>query len=412
MTVLFALVALVWVAALFGARSAERDPKQRLEWLEKSITAEIDAVIPARNEERNLRGILESLLEQSLKPSRIVVVDDRSDDWTPKIADELAARDGRVKRIDGEGPPPGWTGKTAALVAGVKATTAPWLLFVDADVRLDPHNLQSAVRACEERGWDGLSLLGRWEVPSFRARLLQSVIGGFVRGAHPIPRVNDPSRPDAFLNGQYLLIRRAAYDLLGGWEAVKSQVLEDVAFAKRAKKRGVRIGLLRAPRLMTVVPYRSAREVWDGYLKNFVAGAGGSVRALLAAFVIAICSVLPFVVVAVDLALGIAGPRTIAAGAACVAAILYRVATARMFHHPPIDAIFHPIANAWFVALILAAVLRRARGAPATWKGRRIDDALSTRDDAPPAPIPPKATASAGDGANPDGTNAARTTRD
>ncbi len=391
MTVLLGVVAAIWVLALLGARKMDHDPAQRLDPREGAVPAQVDVVIPARNEERNLRGILETLLEQSLKPSRIVVVDDRSEDWTPKIVEEFAARDPRVKRVDGEGPSPGWTGKTAALVAGVKVTTAPWLLFVDADVRLDPQNLQSAVRVCEERGWDGVSLFGRWEVPSLRARLLQSVIGGFVRGAHPLPRVNDASKPDAFLNGQYLLIRRAGYELLDGWASVKGEVLEDVAFARRAKRRGIRIGMLRAPRLMTVVPYRTVGEVWDGYLKNFIAGAGGVTKALLAAVVIAVCSVLPFVVLAADLALGSVGARTIAAGAACAAAILYRMATARLFHHPPTDALFHPVANVVFVALILTAAFRRIRRRPATWKGRSIglpaaDPALPSTDPHPPPP--------------------------
>src|SRR4051812_43339350 len=124
------------------------------------------------------------------------------------------------------------------------------------------------------------------------ARWLQSVIGGFIRGAHPLPRVNDPAKTDAFLNGQFLLIDRAGYDALGGWSAVKDAFgMEDVALARLAKTKRVPLGLLRAPELMSVVPYRELGEVWRGYLKNFVDGAGGSGRALGAAAAIFIAAV-------------------------------------------------------------------------------------------------------------------------
>lgn len=370
------LVAFLWLAALAGARAAARDPAQRLD--PPAATAEIpkgdvDVVVPARNEEKNVGELLESLRAQTKAPVSIAVVDDASADRTGAIVLEHAAKDRRVTRIAGSGPPEGWTGKTAALSLGDAAGKSEWVLFVDADVRLDSAALAAMLAEAQRRGWDGISLWGTWEVPSFAARLLQSVIGGFVRGAHPIPRVNDASKPDAFLNGQILLIRRASMRELGGWESVRTEVLEDVALARRAKRRGIRIGMLRAPELMRVVPYRSFGEAWRGYLKNFVAGAGGTGKALGAALAIFIASVLPFVVLASEIFHDVpSAPRFIASAAACAAALAYRAGTARLFHHPAYDAVFHPFANAAFVALILSAVVRKWTGAGATWKGRVV----------------------------------------
>lgn len=154
---------------------------------------------------------------------------------------------------------------------------------------------------------------------------------------------------------------------------MRTEVLEDVALARRAKTLGVRIGMLRAPELMRVVPYRSFGEVWRGYLKNFVAGAGGPGRALAVAAAIFIMSVLPFVVLASEVAHGVPSAlRMSASAAACVAAITYRAGTAKLFHHPVGDALLHPLVNAAFVALILSAVVRRWTGAGATWKGRVV----------------------------------------
>lgn len=387
MTWWLAIVTVLWMAAWLAAVRIESDPTQRLPGAPtadggapEAASSDVDVVVPARNEEANVGPLLESLRAQTLAPRTIVVVDDASTDRTAAIVEEHARLDARVRLVRGEGPPPGWTGKTAALARGVAETRAPWLLFVDADVRLAPGNLAEARAEANRRAWDGISLWGRWETPSFGARLLQCVVGGFVRGAHPIPRVNDPSRPDAFLNGQYLLIRRAAYDELGGWESVRDRVLEDVAFARRAKPRGVRIGLLLAPDRMTVVPYRSLREAWAGYRKNFVAGAGGAGRALAAAGVVFAGSVLPFLVLAWDVATWPSPwPRIAAGGAACAAAIAYRIGTADLFHHPRRDAVWHPVANALFVALILAAVADRLGGRGAQWKGRRIEEGPAAR---------------------------------
>lgn len=377
MSIVLGLVAFVWLAALVAVRAAGRDPAQRLDppaYEMRLPMAVVDVVIPARDEARNIGDLLQSIQTQTLSPASIVVVDDGSTDGTGAIVDARAKDDPRVKRVAGSGPPEGWTGKTAALTLGESAgTNAEWVMYVDADVRLAPPAIAAALTECQRRTWDGISLWGTWEVPSFGARILQSVIGGFVRGAHQIPRVNDPSKPDAFLNGQILLIRREVMRDLGGWESVRTDVLEDVALARRAKKRGVRIGMLRAPELMRVVPYRTFGEVWRGYLKNFVAGAGGPVKALAAALMIFIMSVLPFVVLASEVAHGVPSAlRLIASAAACTAAIAYRVGTAKLFHHPAADALLHPLANAAFVALILSAVVRRWTGTGATWKGRVV----------------------------------------
>ncbi len=381
MTALFLFVAAAWALLLAAAVRAEKDATRFLSARVRPAGAdgdsegapEVDVVVPARDEEDRLAPLLASLLLQERAPRAIVVVDDRSTDGTAAVVDRFAATDRRVVRIDGEGPPPGWTGKTAALTRGYRETRAPWILFVDADVRLDPATLWEALDEARARGWDGISLWGRWVVPGLWPRLLQCAVGSLVRGAHPIERVNDPSLPgDAFVNGQFLLIRREAFDAAGGWESVRSSVLEDLAFAKRAKRLGRRIGLLCAPDRMRVEPYARLREAWEGYGKNFLAGAGGTAKAAALAAAVVLFSIVPWLALAVGLAGGIGPAPTAAAGAAVAATLLYRLRTAATFHHPPADALLHPVAYALVVGLIARAVLRRLAGRPARWKGREV----------------------------------------
>lgn len=398
MSLVFGAVAVLWLLAIVAARRAFADPRQRLDPPAVSIEPHplpaVDVVVPARNEEHNLGPLLESLLVQDHPPVSIVVVDDHSTDGTARVLDEIARKDPRVRRLAAPALADGWKGKPAALTAGTAATASPWILFVDADVRLAPENLRAALAEARAREWRGVSLWGAWVLPPGPARWLQCVIGSFVRGIHPLDQINDPAKTKAaFLNGQYLLVERGALDAIGGWAAVKGQVLEDVALARIAKEKEIRIGLLRAPLLMRVEPYRSVREVWDGYVKNFVDGARGVTPALAVAGATFLASVLPFLVVLAGVLRAMAqvarngttadpatavllaaldNPATTAAVIASIAAVAFRMSTAREFSHPRWEALLHPVANAMFVALVLDAVRRRVRGEAATWKGRPV----------------------------------------
>jgi len=397
MSLAFFLVAIFWCAGIVAASRARRDPRQRLDppriSTEPHPLPAVDVVVPARDEERNLPPLLDSLLAQDHPPARIVVVDDASTDGTRAVVESYAAKDARIVLLRGEGPPAGWKGKPAALVKGLLATSAPWILFVDADVRLAPANLRAALSEVRQREWQGISLWGRWILPPGPVRWLQCVIGSFVRGAHPLDRVNDPGKKDAFLNGQYLLISREALAAIGGWEAVKDDVLEDVALAKLAKAKKVPVGLLRAPELLGVEPYRTLEEVWAGYAKNFVAGAGGIAPSLGVAALIFLASILPFVVAffgtvvalvsvftsgtsadpaTTVLSVAASNPATLTAWLASVAAVLFRASTAEEHSHPPWEAVLHPVANALFLGVVLDGVSRRARGGVVHWKGRPV----------------------------------------
>lgn len=385
MTLLILLAHLLgWpMVALWGlgllARLLQRpDPSLRLEaWgaePDPQPELSVTVIVPARNEARNIEACLHSVLAQDHPALEILVVDDRSQDGTGELASRVgaAAGGGRIRVLTGSGPPPGWAGKPAACALAAGEARGEWLLFLDADVRLAPWALRRSLALAQARRLDLLSLWGRWTLGSFWERVLIPAVGGFIRTAQPLPRINDPARPEAFANGQFLLYRARAYRELGGHEAVRGEVLEDVALARQVKRGGRRLGMLLAPEAFSVRLYASFAEVWRGFAKNLYAGMGHRPGlALLAAGVVGWMHLGPFALLLAGWAGGSAA--LLLGGLASLAAQLaIRVLDDRQAGRNALYALSHPLGNAVLVGIILDSALRHHLGLAVRWKGRPV----------------------------------------
>ena len=130
----------------------------------------VSIVLPARDEARNIRACVESLLAQDYPAFELIVVDDASSDATPRVLEEIArthARAGRMRVVRLDSLPPGWAGKPHALDAGATRARGEWLLFTDADTRHEPAALRTAVSQASAGGADLFSLLTAQELPDF-----------------------------------------------------------------------------------------------------------------------------------------------------------------------------------------------------------------------------------------------------
>lgn len=263
----------------------------------------LSIVVPARNEAPNIERCVRAAFALDWDgPLEVVVVDDRSTDGTGEILARLAADEPRLKVVMGADPPPGWLGKPHALHIGQQHATGDWLLFLDADVAIDPLGAKRLIGRTIAQDGDMASGLGRLEVVTFWERVLQTRMGSVIAGGNPIEKVNDPEKKEALANGQCLLFRRRTYDELGGHEAIKGSVLDDVDFAKLAKAEGVAYRLYFAPGVFGCRMYTTFNEIWNGWTKNLFPALGYSVIATLisVAFIFA-SSVLPFVLLTKNL---------------------------------------------------------------------------------------------------------------
>ena len=252
-------------------------------------------VIPARNESREIAGCLESVLCQDYPRFSVVVVDDRSTDDTAEIAARFARRDSRVRVITNSNLPPGWLGKSRALWLGARGLSEDWILFLDADCRLDPWALSTAIAEAIERRADLFSLWPRQAAGTFWEHMTIPLCAGIIALWFGSRGSNSHSRGRAFANGQFVLIRREPYERIGGHEAVKDAIIEDVPFAEYAGRSGLRCFVAGGRDLVSVRMYRDFRSICDGWARIYAGALRSSLKISLSIQWLVLGSLLPYV---------------------------------------------------------------------------------------------------------------------
>jgi cellulose synthase/poly-beta-1,6-N-acetylglucosamine synthase-like glycosyltransferase len=192
----------------------------------------------------------------------VIVVDDRSTDRTRKIAESFP-----VTVIEADPLPEGWSGKCNACWSGAQIAKGKWLLFTDADTVHEPNSIAQGLLEAEEAGAALLSYSPKQEVHGLAERALMPVVFAELAKTYRPKDVCDPNSPAAAANGQYLLVRRDAYDAVGGHSAVATTILEDVELARRVKQAGFRLQF-RTSDVVRTRMYRSFGAMWEGWTKN------------------------------------------------------------------------------------------------------------------------------------------------
>ena len=366
------LAPLVTVWRARRSRSLDEEPAE--------ITGEtplVSVVIPARNEERNIRRCVESALASAYPALEVVVVDDHSSDDTGAIVADLAARDPRLSVVTPPPLPPGWFGKQWACDAGARVARGTIVAFLDADTRQSPDLVARVVNAMTTRGADLLSVAGTQELGSFWERLVQpQVFAILLQRYGSTEHVNrSRSATNKIANGQCLFFRREAYDAMGGHAAVRGKVAEDLALAQHWFAEGRRVTLVLGLRQLRTRMYTSLRELVEGWGKNVYAGGrdalppGAPWRAIYP--ILLVLPALSGVVPPILLALALAG--ALGTGVLWWAAIvtgvnlLWWMVVCAVLGMSPLYALLHPVGAAALLYISLRAI---ARGRRVRWKER------------------------------------------
>jgi chlorobactene glucosyltransferase len=331
----------------------------------------LSVLVPARNEERNIGPCVASLLAQSYRPLEVIVIDDGSEDGTAAVVQRLAAADGRLRLLRLAGPPPGWTGKNFALVSGVAEAAGEWLCFTDADTIHQPDGLARALAFARRRGLGLLSMTSRQLTGSFWERVVQPVVFGLLDQWFPLTRVNDPASPLAAANGIFILAERGAYQAAGGHRAVRGEVLEDLALARRVKRLPRPIAFAQGSDLLAARMYTSLADIRRGWTKGLYALRDRDPgKALASAAELFLTSAGPVLILA-GLALG--GRRGPAAAAAVAVAVTL-LGEAVFRRRRGFDArwtLSAPLGGAVVTAFLLESAARSWLGLGVRWKDRR-----------------------------------------
>ena len=331
----------------------------------------ISVCVPARNEERGIQACLQSLLNQDYPDFEVIAVDDHSSDRTGNIMRDLEKENSHLKVLQGEDLPKDWLGKPFALNQAFKISRGEYLLFTDADPVFERHALNTAVNTMRERELDVLTLMPQAKFGSFWERAVQPVIFGFIASLTRFKNVNDPDHKSAIGFGAFLMFRRGAYEKIGGHEAGKADVLEDVLIAKRAKTAGLKLLVADAKQLFSIRMYFGLKEIWTGWRKNMFFAMNRSVlRAIWYVFMFLGFLLTPYIVLAMNIFLqtGWLWTGMALAGVVMVTAAAYKTCDELGLHRN--TAALFPIGTIVMSAIMLNSMIYTLIRKKTEWRGR------------------------------------------
>ncbi|MFN3742796.1 MAG: glycosyltransferase [Anaerolineales bacterium] len=332
----------------------------------------VSILVPARNEEDGIDACVRSLLEQDYPSFEVLVLDDHSTDRTPEILQRLKGEYPRLQVLQGTPLPSGWLGKHWACHQLAQHARGELLLFTDADTYHRPEALRHAVAALESLQVDVLSVFPHQEALTWGERLIIPFISFGIYTFLPVALGYHLRWPPLTVTiGQFMLFRRRVYEAIGGYEAVRNEVIDDVSLGRRAVSRGYHVRLFDGRCSVTCRMYSGFWEAVDGFSKNIFAFFGyHAVLYLLAWYLIALLFIWPPLVV-VGYALGnpvTHFPLSHALLAMAEGLILWGMAYHR-FRLPLWMAALYPLNTLVFVLIGLRSLVWSLTG-HAIWKDR------------------------------------------
>ena len=337
-----------------------------------AVAERVSVLVPARDEAGRVGDCVRALLgSEGLRDVEVVVLDDDSSDGTAEVVRQAANGDPRVRVVDGgRGPlPAGWLGKTWACHRLAEAATGSVLVFVDADVRVEPHGLAAGIALLRGARLDLVSPYPRQEADGVLPRLVQPLLQWSWLTTLPL-RLAEYSPRESLVaaNGQLLVVDAAAYARAGGHAQVRGAVLDDVALLRAVKRSGGRGVVVDGTRVASCRMYDDASSLVEGYTKSLWSAFGSPAASTAVMGALAWLYVVPAVA-------AVAGPTPRARSLGTVgyaAGVAGRALVARRTAGRVVpDAFAHP-ASVLALAALTAESWRRHRTGTLTWRDRPL----------------------------------------
>lgn len=329
-------------------------------------------LVPMRDEIDNVAPCLSAIVAAADRwpgPVTIVVLDDESADGTRAALEAFAASEPRIEILDGAPTPDGWLGKPWAcaqlalhVLAGAERPGV--LVFVDADVRVQPHALAATVALMRQLDLSLVSPFPRQIVRGPAERLVQPLLQWSWMSTLPLRAAERSSRGSlSAANGQLLAVDSGAYLRAGGHEAVRGEVLEDIALLRAVKAAGGFGSVADGSTVASCRMYQGWSEVHAGYRKSLWSAFGSPTGAAAVMSMLTLAYVVPPLAALTGSRVGLLG---YAAGVAS-RAVSARRTGGRVWP----DSLAHPASVVALAALTTDSVIARRRGA-LRWKGRAV----------------------------------------
>ncbi|MGC1929181.1 MAG: glycosyltransferase [Candidatus Nitrosopolaris sp.] len=270
----------------------------------------VSIIIPARNEEKNIKKCLSSLLNQNYPNFEVIAIDDSSTDNTLQIMNKIKKEndtDGletiiqtsKFKIISLTDKPQGWTGKAWASHQGYLHAQGEILLFTDADTCFfDNDAILHAVSYLQNESLDVLTGHARLELPDFWSKIIMPLWDFFsiIRDQNPTA-VNNTSSPAAYLVGSFYMMHRRVLEIVGGFQSVQGAIKEDVELGLHIKRAGFKLKIARMDKFYSALWSRDFLSLWHGIGRTFLPMSKHRVEtSILSLFFLAIlpCLIFPY----------------------------------------------------------------------------------------------------------------------
>ena len=329
------------------------------------ISEKVSILIPARNEGRNIAQCLETVLaQQNLADFQVIVLDDASTDETNQIVKKLASGHANLTLLYGQELPEGWTGKNfACWQLANAASDSQYLVFIDADVRLQPAAVVRSINALKKYRWKFISPYPRQIAKSLSEWLIQPLLQWSWITTLPLRIAERSLRPQlTAANGQFFIFDTNAYFSAGGHKSIREEVLDDIHLARQMKRSGYHGNVIDGSTIAQCRMYQSWSELREGYSKSLWSAFGSFSGALLVIIFLVSLYIFPLFIAALGWQWGIF---------LLLAALISRFMAAIRSQSSITSALFHPIAIALLCYLVLRSWWLKRKNR-LEWKSRAL----------------------------------------
>jgi chlorobactene glucosyltransferase len=324
----------------------------------------VSVMIPLRNESENVNDLVKALIQQDYPNLEILLLDDKSEDDTWLKMLSMQWMHPSLLLFQGQELPKGWLGKNFACHQLAQKARGELLLFIDADVRPLPSAISRSIATLQSQNLDFLSIFPEQKVATSYQKRVLPLMDFFLYTFLPFPLIRKTHSPSfTAANGQWMLFKRSAYDVIGGHESVKNKVIEDMALARNLKSNGLKMNTFTGRDTVACLMYPDDATMKTGFGKNIFAASGyHAVRLTAFLFLLFVVFISPYIWFPLY-----------PAGIINIFIILsVRALLARKFGHSVKEAVWlHPVAL-WQGILLALDSMKQYKRKQASWKGRNL----------------------------------------